>query len=224
MILIVQNVACEGPGTIVSYLSSHAAPSRVLRAFAGERFPSSLVDLSHIVILGGPMSVYEEQEFPFLKGECRLLEAAIQADIPTLGICLGAQLVAKVLGVKVKKAAQKEVGWYNVRLTREGKKDRLFRGLGEELRVFQWHEDTFDLPEGAVLLCRGEACPNQVFRYGKNIYGAQFHVEVDGGMVEDWFGEYPADSELRKKSLAEYDEVSATFHEQARRLYANFFR
>ncbi len=235
MILIVQNMACEGPGTIATFLSSHATPFRVLRAFAGEDIPSpafrGVAGLSHLVLLGGSMSVYQEREFPFLKEECHLLEAAVRADMPTLGICLGAQLTAKVLGAKIMKAPHKEVGWYNVRLTAEGRKDSLFKGLGEELRVFQWHEDMFELPGTAALLaaCPGataresQTCRNQAFRYGHNVYALQFHLEVDDSMIENWFDEYSPEDPLKRTALSEFRERSAPLQKQANRLYENFF-
>jgi GMP synthase-like glutamine amidotransferase len=169
------------------------------------------------------MSVYQEREFPFLKEECQLLEAAVRADIRTLGVCLGAQLTAKALGSKIVKAPQKEVGWYNVRLTAEGRKDSLFKGLGEQLRVFQWHEDTFELPGAAVLLAESEACRNQAFRYGHNVYALQFHLEVDGPMIENWFDEYSPEDPLKRTALSEFRERSAPLQKQANRLYENFF-
>lgn len=223
MILILQNVACEGPGTIASYLSSHGFEFTTARLFEGTGVAPKLDRASHLVVLGGSMSVYQEREFPFLKEECHLLEAAIREDIPTLGICLGAQLIAKVLGSKIVKAPRKEVGWYNVRLTSEGRKDPLFKGLGEELRVFQWHEDTFELPARAALLAESQTCRNQAFRYGHNVYALQFHLEVDGPMIESWFDEYSPEDPLRKAALTEVRQRAALFQAQAERLYGNFF-
>jgi GMP synthase-like glutamine amidotransferase len=224
MVVFLQNVASEGPGTIASYLLAWDVAFRTVRLFEGQVSPSLLAGATHLVVLGGSMNVYQEREYPFLKTECHLIEKAIRADLPTLGICLGAQLVAKVVGATISKASVKEVGWYAVQLTLEGQQDPLFKGLGNELRVFQWHEDTFDLPRGAVLLARSPGCRNQAFRYNGSIYGVQFHLEVDREMIDNWFEEYDPENAVRRHALFEYDKASTAFHEQATRLYDNFFQ
>ena len=224
MILILQNVACEGPGTIASYLSSHGFEFTTARLFEGTGAAPNLDNVSQLIVLGGSMNVYQQQEFPFLRTECRLLEEAIRRDLPTMGICLGAQLIAKVLVAKVTRAPVPEVGWYRVQLTAAAARDSVFRGLERTLRVFQWHEDTFDLPRGAVLLTRSRTCPNQAFRYAQNIYGLQFHIEVDGGMIDNWFEKYAPESPARKHVLSEYEKISATFRIRAEQLYDNFFQ
>jgi GMP synthase (glutamine-hydrolysing) len=238
MVLILQNVACEGPGTIASYLSSHDLAFRTARLFEGTGVAPNLDGVSHLIVLGGSMSVHDEGRFPFLGTESRLIEEAILKDVPTLGICLGAQLIAKVLGAKVVKAPLApvgrqshptkgvrpgELGWYNVQLTKQGQKDPLFRGAGKELRVFQWHEDTFDIPRGAVLLGRSETCRNQAFRHEKNVYALQFHVEADGAMIGDWFDTYEPENRLREGILSEYKKIADAYHRQANVLFDNFF-
>jgi len=238
MILILQHVACEGPATMAWYLASHAMPFKVVRLLEGEEAPSVLLGVSHLIVLGGPMSVHDEGRFPFLRTDCRLLGEATRSDIPTLGICLGAQLIARVLRAKVVKAPVSlvgqrgprgrrsrpgELGWYNVQLTRDGQSDPLFRGLGKKLSVFQWHEDTFDVPRGAVLLAWAETCTNQAFRYGKNVYAFQFHVEVDGAMIRDWFDTYEPENPLREGILSEYKKIAEAYHKQANVLFDNFF-
>ncbi len=224
MILIVQNEACEGPGTLASHLSSHALPFKVLRLFERRISPPTLAGASHLVVLGGPMNVYQEEEFPFLKTECHLLEQAVRSDLPMLGICLGAQLLARVLGAKVTKAPVPEIGWYDVELTAEGKSDPALSTLGEKLRVFQWHGDTFEVPQGAVLLARSETCANQAFRYGRNVYALQFHIEVDGDMIGEWFEEYEPLSDARIRAVQEYQRISPVLAAQARRFYDGFFQ
>ncbi len=134
------------------------------------------------------MNVYEEEEYPFLVREDRLIKDAIKRDIPILGICLGAQLIAKAAGARVYKGEKKQIGWYPLRMTERAGEDPLFSGFPEELQVFQWHGDTFDLPEGATLLARDDLY-HQAFRYGK-AYGLQFHLEITEGMIRDWISEY----------------------------------
>jgi GMP synthase (glutamine-hydrolysing) len=136
--------------------------------------------------MGGPMNVYEEERYPFLKREDLFIKEAIQRGKPVLGICLGSQLIAKALGARVFKAPAKEIGWFDVSLTEEGSRDLLFRAFPEFFPVFQWHEDTFDIPRGAKLLATSDSVPHQVFRYAENAYGLQFHLEVTEVMVREW--------------------------------------
>jgi len=136
------------------------------------------------------MNVYEEDRFPFLREEDLFIKESIQRGKRVLGICLGAQLIAKALGAKVFKAPEKEIGWYDVSLTEEGSRDPWFASFPKVFRVFQWHEDTFEIPKRAKLLATSTAVPNQAFRYGENAYGLQFHLEVTPEMIRDWVNEY----------------------------------
>jgi GMP synthase (glutamine-hydrolysing) len=137
-----------------------------------------------LIVLGGPMSANDD--LPFIERELRLLEGAIRERVPVLGICLGAQLLAKALGARVYRNPVKEIGWAPVAWTPAAATDALFHGLGESERVLHWHGETFDLPEGATWLARSEHCRNQAFRFGENAYGLQFHLEVTPDMVSDW--------------------------------------
>lgn len=143
-----------------------------------------------LVVLGGPMNVDEEERYPFLRDEVRALQQASSLGVPILGICLGAQLLAKALGARVYPAKAKEIGFFRVQLTEEGGRDPLFRTQGRFMTVFQWHGDTFDLPRDAVTLASSSVCPQQAFRYGRGAYGLQFHLEVTPGMVASWTREY----------------------------------
>ena len=139
-----------------------------------------------VVVLGGPIGAYEDDLYPMLKDEVRLLEARLSAQRPTLGICLGAQLMARALGARVYPSGSKEIGWAPVTLSPAGRESP-FRHLGEDqTAVLHWHGDTFDLPEGANLLASTALCRNQAFSWGKNALAFQFHPEAIGARFEQW--------------------------------------
>ena len=139
-----------------------------------------------LVLLGGPMNADQTRTYPFLKREIHWIKQGLACEIPILGICLGAQLLAKTLGSRVYPNATKEIGWYEVNLTEASGADPLFLGLPAELTAFQWHGDTFDLPQRAVLLATSRQCRNQAFRFGTNAWGLQFHPEMTAEMIDDW--------------------------------------
>lgn len=188
-VLIIKHVDIEGPGLVGDCLKEENIPHRIINLETGDHFPK-VDDLSHLVILGGGMNVYEEDRYPFLKNEDLFIKEAIQRGKSVLGISLGSQLIAKALGAKVFKAPLKEIGWYNVSLTEEGSRDPLFSILPKTFPVFQWHEDTFEIPKGAKLLATSTAIPSQAFRYGENAYGLQFHLEVTKKMIREWMESY----------------------------------
>jgi GMP synthase-like glutamine amidotransferase len=184
-VLVIKHVEIEGPGLIEYCLRQEKIPYRIVNLETGARLPK-INDLSHIIILGGPMNVYEEDRYPFLRDEDLFIKEAIQRGKAILGICLGAQLIAKALGAKVFKAPVKEIGWYDVSLTDEGTKDPLFSSLPKKFSVFQWHEDTFEIPKSAELIVTSPSVPHQAFRYGERVYGLQFHLEVTEEMIREW--------------------------------------
>ncbi len=201
MILVIKHIDIEGLGNIEKPLSGYD-DLRIVDLSKGGSLPTDLFDIKAIISLGGPMNVYEEDKYPFLKDEDRLLKKAIRNEIPILGICLGAQLLAKACGAKVMKAKEKEIGWYGVKFTTEGSADPLFLGLPLELKVFQWHEDAFEIPKDGVLLASGMVCHNQAFRVGENAYGLQFHLEFTLDMIESWIVRYKGNPDLSKKEEA----------------------
>jgi GMP synthase (glutamine-hydrolysing) len=136
--------------------------------------------------MGGPMNVEDYARYPFLLNELNLIENVLKEGKPVLGICLGAQLIAKALGGRVYPNQYKEVGWYPVSLTEEGMKDPLFAGVPSHFDVLHWHGDTFDLPDGAIHLARSQRCEVQAFRWGYSTYAIQFHLEVTPQMVREW--------------------------------------
>jgi GMP synthase (glutamine-hydrolysing) len=187
--LIIKHIEIEGPGLIEYCLKHEKIPYQILTLNPSVCLPKP-DDFTHIVILGGPMNVYEEDHFPFLREEDLFIKEAIQRGKSILGICLGAQLIAKALGAKVLKAPVKEIGWYDVSLTRIGSIDPIFSHLPKKFSVFQWHEDTFEIPHSATLIATSSLMPYQAFRYGDNAYGLQFHLEVTQEMIREWMETY----------------------------------
>lgn len=139
-----------------------------------------------LIVLGGPMNCDDTDRYPHLQVESDAIAQAIDLGRPVLGICLGAQLIARALGARVVRNPEKEIGWYRLQATAAGRGDPLFGTLGERETVFQWHGDRFEIPDQAVHLARSPACPNQAFRYGENVYALQFHLEVDAAMIHRW--------------------------------------
>lgn len=184
--LVLQHVAHEGLGTIFSELVSRKIKADYIRLYLGQEIPDELSEYSCMIIMGGPMGAYEENIYPFIVPELKLIEKALSSDMPVLGICLGAQLMARAAGSVVYQGETKEIGWYGLSLTSDGLKDPLFAGLPEDFTVFQWHGDTFDVPKGATLLASSLRYPNQMLRIGKNSYALQFHLEVMDVMVREW--------------------------------------
>lgn len=161
-----------------------------LFALAPESLPWS--EAAGLIVLGGTMSANDGDRFPFLVAELDWIRTAVRREIPMLGICLGAQLLAKALGAAVYRNARPEIGWYQVELLPAARDDRLFRERTSAETVFHWHGDTFDLPADAVHLARSALCPHQAFRYGSTAYGLQFHVEMAPDLLELWLREFTA--------------------------------
>ncbi len=227
MILAIKHIDIEGPGTLGAFLEEYRIPIKVIEIGEGDFLPEDLSQIEAVITLGGPMNVYEEERYPFLKEENIFLKKVIEKEIPLFGICLGAQLIVKALGAEVLKASQEEKGWHPIFLTPEGKKDPLFKGVSSELEVFQWHEDTFMLPKGTELLASSSACPNQSFRFGKNTYGLQFHIEVTDEIIASWIRGYfkvgdPFQHPVGRTMLEQYKQYKAVFKEEAGKVYRNF--
>jgi GMP synthase (glutamine-hydrolysing) len=216
-ILTIIHMEPEGPGTLGTFLESAGATVHIARVYDGDPLPAEIGTFKAIVSMGGPMNVYEEEKYPFLRDETLLLKKALAADLPVMGICLGAQMIAKAAGVRVVKSPAEEVGWCRVFVTEDGTKDLLFAGLPAELEVLQWHGDMFEIPEQGALLATGRDCPHQAFRY-RNGFGLQFHVEVTSEMLSEWF----RDSPHLDRIVSRYHELKPLLDRQSTRIYRNF--
>jgi GMP synthase-like glutamine amidotransferase len=172
---VIQHVAFEGPGAIGEWARERGHSVTSTEQFKDGRLPA-LDDFDFLIIMGGPMSANDD-EYPWLAPEKKLIREALEAQKSILGVCLGAQLLAGVLGARVYKNQQKEIGWFPVVLTPEAG-ESVFAGLPETMIVLHWHGETFDLPEDAVRLASSDACVNQAFEFNKKALGLQFHLEV----------------------------------------------
>ena len=183
--LVIRHVPHEGLGIIKRPLEKDFTVE-YFDMYRGAALPPTTDGYDALIVMGGPMGVYEDDVYPFIRSELRLIESALKKRVPTLGICLGSQLLAKAAGAEVYKGKAKEIGWYKVELDLESGEDWLFLGFPDEFTVFQWHGDTFDLPKGGVRLASSELFPNQVIKVGPCAYGIQFHLEVTEEMIREW--------------------------------------
>ncbi len=194
--LVVQHVAPEPAFAIADALLEAGVEIDTCQVFAGDRMPKDSSGFDGLVIMGGPMSAASDQGFPTRSDEIALITDALRREIPVLGVCLGAQLLAVAGGGSVFPGPSgPEVGWGPVALAAECADDRLFAGLPETLTVMHWHGDTFDLPDGAVRLFDNSNYPNQGFRLGPTAWGMQFHLEVTPAAVEGFLAAFAADAE-----------------------------
>jgi len=217
---VIQHVAFEGPGAIGEWARERGHAVTFSEQWRG---PALLKpdDFDFLVIMGGPMSANDDAQFPWLASEKKLIGEALEAQKAILGVCLGAQLLANVLGARVYKSPQKEIGWFPVRLTPEAHGSFL-NGLPETLTVLHWHGETFDLPQGAARLAENDACRNQAFEFGGKALGLQFHLEVTPEglqrLIENCAGEI--DSSPLVQSAAEMLAGAGEFSRKLRpRLY-----
>ncbi len=172
-----QHVPFEGPGAIELWATGHGHRLTCTRLFAGEALPN-LDAVDWLLIMGGPMSVHDETAHDWLRPEKRFIASAISAEKIVLGICLGAQLIAEVLGANVYRNACPEIGWFPVARTPEASTTRVGAVLPEHFEAFHWHGETFDLPPGAAHLATSEACTRQAYAYRDRVLGLQFHLET----------------------------------------------
>jgi len=172
-----QHVPFEGLGCIESWAKTASHRISATRFHVNDPLPD-INDLDWLVVMGGPMNIYDDAKFPWLTAEKRLLRQAIEHNKTVLGICLGAQLIADVLGAKIYANRHKEIGWYNVRKIKSDGKSAITDAFPDSIEAFHWHGDTFDIPDGADHLVQSAGCKNQGFAVGDRVLALQFHLEI----------------------------------------------
>lgn len=179
-----QHVPFEDPGSILAWARNNGHTVSQTLLFEGEQLPQP-ADFDWLVVMGGPMNIYEEDRYPWLAGEKLFIKQAIEDKKIVLGLCLGGQLIADVIGGQVTKNPDKEIGWFPVRLSDEARKSPLFSFFPPEPVVFEWHGDTFSsLPEEAIVVAENNACAHQAFVYRNRVFGFQFHLENTLPIIE----------------------------------------
>lgn len=179
-----QQVPFEGPAQIAAWAADRGHRTSITRLDLGHPLPP-LEAFDWLVVLGGPMNIHDEVEFPFLRAEKDLIREAIQQEKTILGLCLGAQLAADVLGSRVERMGHREIGWHDVTQLSPLSDDSPLRVLPSRFPAFHWHGDMFHTPPGGRLLARSQACPHQAFSYGDRVLGLQFHIEYDTETIRD---------------------------------------
>ena len=193
------HLAFEDAGTLEPVLKERGIALRYLQAGVDDLSPAKDADL--VLVLGGPIGIYEFERYPFLKDELAIVDAVVKQETPVVGICLGAQALATVLGARVYPGTESELGWDQLILTEDGKASPL--GVLEGLHILNWHGDTFDLPDGATRLASTPITPNQAFSYGPKVLSIQFHVELPERDMERWLIGHTLELANNKVDLAE---------------------
>ncbi len=173
----IQHIAFETPGVITHWARENSHTLTTTHAYNGDPFPEPGA-FDWLVVMGGPMGVKDEDQYPWLVEEKQVIQTAIEQRKVVLGICLGAQLIAEVLGAAVYPNTHSEIGWFPVSFSSQAQKSPIFAFAPPKTTVFHWHNDTFDLPDGAVHLTSSKACKNQAFSYENRVVGLQFHLEM----------------------------------------------
>jgi GMP synthase-like glutamine amidotransferase len=220
-VLVFQHDPYDGPGYLGDAFLRRGATLTIVQLHNGEAIPD-ITPYDVLLVMGGTMNVYQEDNFPWLAEETQAIRQAVEADKAVLGVCLGGQLLAKALDARVSVGSATEIGLTPIALTQAGESDPLFEGLSQ-VEAVEWHDDTFDIPNGAVSLASSESCTNQAFRFGRRAYGLQFHPEVSPDMLAEWIRE--AGESIDRSSFQHAVNVKdAELQAQAERLVHNFVR
>lgn len=221
MLLVVQNDPEVPIGRFGTLLDQSGVAWQLLKAYSGETWPS-LDKLAGVIVLGGAMGVNDLEKHPYLVEVKRFIAKVLQRRLAFLGICLGGQLLADVAGARVTSGQWGEKGALSVDLTLAGRDDRLFAGLGAMFTTFQWHSDSFAIPDKGVLLASSPVCPHQAFRCGTNAYGLQFHPEVDASIVACWSQDTPETALQTDRFVQEFLALESFYARVAEQLLNNF--
>ena len=230
-VLALQQTWDDPPGYLAEILHEHGIICETLEV---EKTPLPDPTLYQaIVVLGGPQHLYADTHLPYIAQEQEMLRQAVAQDIPTLGICLGGQLLASALGADVHRHHSSEIGFYRIPFTEAGLQDPLFAGLPGHQLAFHWHSDVFELPIGSILLASNEVAPNQAFRYGPSAYGLQFHIELNTEIATIWLHDPTCIKEISEtlndvhapaRFAYEWSEYATTYQAHTRTLFENFLR
>ncbi len=224
MLLIIQNDPEVPPGNFSDIIAGMDVPCRVAHPYDSEALPP-VDEIAAAIVLGGAMGVHDTDRHPFLAGVKAFIRACVEAETPFLGVCLGGQLLADILGGRVIAGSPHgERGTSPVTLTAVGEKDPLFAGISREFISFQWHNDSFDVPPGGIHLASSVACPGQAFRFGRCAWGTQFHPEADRAIVDCWARWTKETAPRADEFLAAFSRAEQTYLEISRLLLANFLR
>jgi GMP synthase (glutamine-hydrolysing) len=210
-VAIVENTRITHHGLVGVALHEQAALIEVFRPWADGRLPEGADGHDALVVFGGEQSALDDKTHPYLPALARIMRAFTEADRAVLGICLGSQVLARGYGAQNHLGTAPEFGWQQVRLTGAGAADPVTGVLPADFPIFQWHSDTFTLPEGAIHLAQGEVAAQQAYRIGRATYGTQFHFEASRAVVADWTRTFPAATErLQPGWIAAQPELSRT--------------
>lgn len=204
-VLILQHMRADSPAYLATWLQGQGVPFTVCDSEAGDVVPADISGYSALALLGGEMSANDD--LPALRQAEVLIRQAQASAVPTLGHCLGGQLMARALGARVVDSPKPEVGWHAMHIHDSGAA-RAWLGEPQEALVFQWHYDSFELPTGATLLSSSPSCPRQAFAIGPHM-AMQFHVELDAPKLADWAGEAQGDPRLLR-AQAQFDTVQGS--------------
>lgn len=199
-VIVLQHAESENLGTMEDALAAGGVAFEYVRTFEGQAVPADVDGATGLIVMGGPMGVYETDRYPFLGQEMKLMEAFLKADRPILGVCLGSQLLAAALGAPVRKGRKKEIGWFEIQLNAASAEDALWNGQRSPFVAYHWHGDIFDLPKAAVALASSDLTPVQSYRFGDRAYGILFHLEVTENHIRKMLDEFAG--EIREENLS----------------------
>jgi len=225
-VIVLQHLADEGLGTIAEALDGWGISALTIRIFDGEKVPARIEKADGLIVLGGPVGVYEAAAYPYLSDEIDLIKDALNENKPVLGICLGSQLIAAALGAKVYKSGRQEIGWRLVKSSAAARNDLLWNAVENQFTAFHWHGDVFELPDGAVSLASSSLTEHQAFRYGKNAYGILFHPEATREIIFSMTGDFADEAEQAgiapAKILADTEKHLSTFKATADKILSGW--
>lgn len=214
-VLVVHNYDNTDLGLIARALDEASAEVTRVDAHLGEALPDRPDAYDGLVVLGGGQNALADDDHPYLPDLAALMRAFAMTGRAVLGVCLGSQVLARGLGARNLIGAAPEFGWKRVRLTDEGMLDPVMRAVPREFPIFQWHDDTFTLPDGAVRLATNPATRNQAFRFGRAAYGVQFHFEADRSLVAEWSAAFAGQIAERQPDWSETHAREAALHGRA---------